>query len=164
MNGKTRPKLRHPVSKFILEEVKKNITDTCAIFGFSIGIIPSETAKELAILKDDTVVAYISRSVGLGKGVLNVVINPRYSCNMDALTADISGISIRTYSKSKSKSRYISSSNYWGFKSIGFCNLLESNEHAAAGYKIDFDQYIEGLSLFLGCLQSLYKIVETEKI
>ena len=160
MNGKTRPILRCTKSNFILEDVEKNIAYTCEKFGFSIGIIPSKTAKELAILKDDTVIAYISRRVGLKDGVLNVAINPRYSRNVDASTADINGISIRT----KSKSRYISSSNYRGFKSKGFCNLLESNEHAAAGFKIDFDQYIEGLSLFLGCLQSLYKIVETEKI
>ena len=160
MNGKTRQILRRTESKFILEEVEKNIAYACERFGFSIRITPSKNSKELAILKDDTVIAYISRRVGLKDGVLNVAINPRYSRNVDASTADINGISIRT----KSKSRYISSSNYRGFKSKGFCNLLESNEYAAAGYKIDFDQYIEGLSLFLGCLQSLYKIVQTEKI
>jgi len=148
---------RQPVSKvsfrsmvsaddgFMLDDVEREICEHVA--ELSLEAIPSKsrTSKELAILRDDNTVAYISRKTGLKKGVLVVTLHPSMSSKLDSMTSKMNGVSI---SPGKG-SRYISSSNYRGFDSKGYSPQLTSNEHQAVAYKVDVSGGFSTLKSFL---------------
>ncbi len=130
---------------FMLENIEQQIREHVA--ELSLEAIPSKsrTSKELAIVRGDNTVAYISRKTGLKKGVLVVTLHPSMSSKLDSMTSKMSGVSI---SPGKG-SRYISSSNYKGFDSKGYSPQLTSNEHQAVAYKVDVSGGFNTLKSFL---------------
>ncbi|WP_218397433.1 hypothetical protein [Alteromonas lipotrueae] len=130
---------------FMLDDIERKIREHVA--ELSLEAIPSKsrTSKELAILRGDNTVAYISRKTGLKKGVLVVTFHPSMSSKLDSMTSEMNGVSI---SPGKG-SRYISSSNYRGFNSKGYSSQLTSNEHQAVAYKVDLSEGFNTLKSFL---------------
>lgn len=130
---------------FMLDDIERQIREHVA--ELSLEAIPSKsrTSKELAILRGDKTVAYISRKTGLKKGALVVTLHPSMSSKLDSMTSKMNGVSI---SPGKD-SRFISSSNYRGFDSKGYSSQLASNEHQAVAYKVDVSKGFNTLKSFL---------------
>lgn len=130
---------------FMLDDIERKIREHVA--ELSLAAIPSKsrTSKELAILRGDNTVAYISRRTGLKKGILVVTLHPSMASKLDSVASKMNGVSI---SPGKG-SRYISSSNYRGFDSKGYYTQLTSNEHQAAAYKVDVSGGFNTLKSFL---------------
>tara|TARA_R110001592_G_scaffold163208_3_gene396954 strand:+ start:3514 stop:3966 length:453 start_codon:yes stop_codon:yes gene_type:complete len=137
------------ITKCIAPSVERNIVKTCHELGFS----NTFTKKEIAILKNEQVITYISRTSGLGKGKLHIVINPILSSKMDMAIDAMPCVKINR--NRRCSSRFVSSSNYSGFNNIGYCEALKSGEHVGAGYIIDHENYIAELTSFLAVLNSL---------
>lgn len=135
---------------FMLDDIERQIREHVA--ELSLEAIPSKsrTSKELAIVRGENTVAYISRKTGLKKGVLVVTLHPSMGSKLDSMTSKMSGVSI---SPGKG-SRYISSSNYKGFDSKGYSPQLVSNEHQAVAYKVDVSGGLNPLNAFLQACSS----------
>ncbi|MGZ9899863.1 hypothetical protein [Shewanella gaetbuli] len=144
-------------SGYISTSVEGCIYDTCEKLGFS----NASTKKEIAILNNERAIAYISRKTGLSKGVMHIVIEPQNASKMDLIIEDMACIKINP--NKRNSSRFISSSNYRDFNSIGFCQLLKSNEPAAAGYIIDAEDCISELKSFLLKLNGLKRLQQSIK-
>ncbi|MEW9798011.1 hypothetical protein [Alteromonas sp. CYL-A6] len=134
-----------PNDGFMLESVERQIKEELAKIGLSVRPNKSRTSKELAILKGEKVIAYISRKSGLKNGTLTLSVHPKAARNLDRQIGGIDGVSIHQ----RRGSRYISSSNYSGFNSKGYCPQFKTNEHQAAAYKIDVSRGFSGLRLLL---------------
>jgi hypothetical protein len=144
-----RVSLLDSITKCIAPSVERNILNTCYEVGFS----NTFTKKEIAVLKNEQVIAYISRTSGLGKGKLHIVINPILSSKMDMAIDAMPCVEINR--NRRCSSRFVSSSNYRGFNNIGYCEALKSGEHVGAGYIIDHKDYIAELASFLTVLNNI---------
>ena len=145
INNKIR-KMNSPETKFILASIEREIINTLGEISLSIEDAKSPTSKELSVNYKGSVVAYISRNIGLSKGLLHISINPRLALMQDELIKGVNAITLNC--NKKLLSRFISSSNYAAFNSRNFCTILTSNEHVAASYKIDVNENFLPLNLF----------------
>lgn len=137
-------------TKFILASVEQEIIALLNDMQLSVSDIKSATTKELEVIKGEKVIAYLSRTVGLSKGLLHVTICPRISVLQDLKVDSME--QVRINKKKNAKSRYISSSNYKAFKSKEFCDLNTSKEHVASGYIIDVNESYQSLKNFVKAL------------
>jgi hypothetical protein len=145
--------MRSPDSKFILASIEHKIINILSKSGYSIEDIKGETTKELRVTFKGNVVAYISRKIGLAKGLFHISINPRLALQQDELIKEINAITLNP--NKRAPSRFISSSNYDAFNSRNFCPNLTSNEHASASYKIDVNENFLPLNQFFIQLEKL---------
>ncbi|WP_220473350.1 hypothetical protein [Vibrio sp. PID23_8] len=142
--------LRSPIDKFIRDDVEQQLRALLAEMGLDTNPNKSRTSKELAVSSDGAILAYISRKTGLKDARLTVCVHPKHKKEMDHRVQQIDNVSIKT----GRNSRYISSSNYSGFNSKGYCADIDTNEHIAIAYIIEvsggyqpiisfFNQYLE---------------------
>ncbi|MFQ3249100.1 MAG: hypothetical protein ACI9O6_000904 [Glaciecola sp.] len=118
------------MSEFMFNKIKKELTP----LGISISY-ESDTSHECVVKHNQNTIAYISRKVGITKGYLSVVIAPELINTLDVQLRPIDGITVKL--NSRTKGRYVSSSNYSGFENKQTQRFLDTNEHVGCAYKLD---------------------------
>lgn len=126
------PNFASPTDGFIRDSFESHLRKELKTLGVIIPAVQSRTTKELAVMKEDKVIAYISRKTAIKSGQLVVCLHPRFAKLIDAAIAAETDIQIRP----GRQSRYISSSNYRGFESKGWTKEIDTNEHIAVAYTV----------------------------
>jgi hypothetical protein len=142
-------KLNKSASKVMPSSLFNSIKSELIKLGLSVSH-ESITSHECEVKNGDFVVAYISRKVGITKGYLSVVIAPENISIIDSHISNLNDVSIKL--NSKTKGRYISSSNYSGFDNKGTQTLLDSNEHVGGAYKLEISNSFSSVEQFFHSL------------
>jgi hypothetical protein len=135
----------------IAERYERKIRQVIQGLGLDISYPKSGTSKEMTIYQQNKAIAYISRKTGLKNGIISVVVKPHLASKLDHAIGSVSGIVI----SSGKNSRYISSSNYRLFNNARQYSEIDSNEHVGAAYRIEYDERLNGLKIFMDDLMQL---------
>lgn len=130
--GNAKPNFASPNDGFIRDSFESHLREVLNTLDVTIPAIQSRATKELAVMKEDKVIAYISRKTAIKSGQLVVCLHPKFAKLIDAAIAAEADIQIRP----GRQSRYISSSNYRGFESKGWTKEIDTNEHIAVAYTV----------------------------
>ena len=135
LNQKNIRVLCSPGTKFTSESGEGEIRSHLESLGLKVPEVKSKASHTLIIKHKGSIIGYISRTLGLNKGLLRIIIDPKKAAIQDVKVSHIEGVT--THNHPKKSVRFTTSSNYKAFNSIGFCSELTSNEHVGAGYNID---------------------------
>lgn len=141
------PNLDPLKTKTMPELMFNNIKKELSPLGLSI-TYESATSHECVVKHNGHIIAYISRKVGIKKGYLSVVIAPELINTLDAQFRPKDDITVKL--NSKTKGRYVSSSNYSGFDNKRTQRFLDTNEHVGCAYKLDISASFRCVSQFFG--------------
>ncbi len=136
---------------FISERYELKIRQVIHSLGVDISYPKSQSSKEITIYHHNKAIAYISRKTGLKNGIISIVVKPEAAIKLDRTFGTVPGVAI----SSGKQSRYISSSNYRLFNNVGQYSEVCSNEHVGAAYRIEYDERLNGLKIFIDELMRL---------
>jgi hypothetical protein len=141
------PNLNQIETKTMPELMFNNIKKELTPLGLSI-THESATSHECVVTHNQNIIAYISRKVGITKGYLSVVVAPELINTLDVQLGPIDDITVKL--NSRTKGRYVSSSNYSGFENKQTQRFLDTDEHVGCAYKLDISTTFRCVGQFFG--------------